>query len=55
MIARAVWPALVAAAAAAEGARSVLRDPRWRRVDVDVDDPGVIRDVDTPEAVDGPW
>lgn len=46
VVARAVWPAL--AACPPEGARAVLRDPRWRRRDVEVDDPGVVRDVDLP-------
>jgi CTP:molybdopterin cytidylyltransferase MocA len=53
LIARAVWPRLVACAAEPDGARGVLRTTR--RVDVEVDDPGVVRDVDTAadrEAID---
>lgn len=45
----AVWAAL--AACPPEGARVVLADRRYRRVDLDVDDAGVIRDVDTPDAL----
>lgn len=45
----AVWPALAACPDA--GARAVLADPRYARVDLAVDDPGVVRDVDTPEAL----
>jgi CTP:molybdopterin cytidylyltransferase MocA len=46
LIARAVWPALAACADRADGARGVLRAARV--VAVEVDDPGVIHDVDTP-------
>jgi molybdenum cofactor cytidylyltransferase len=46
LIRRALWPALAACAHHAEGARGVLRAAR--AVVVDVDDPGVVRDVDTP-------
>ena len=46
LIARAVWPALAACAAAPDGARGVLRAAR--SIDVEVDDPGVVSDVDTP-------
>jgi len=46
LIRRALWPALAACAREAEGARGVLRAARV--VAVDVDDPGVVRDVDTP-------
>jgi molybdenum cofactor cytidylyltransferase len=45
----AVWAAL--AACPPGGARVVLNDPRYRRIELDVDDPGVIRDVDTPDAL----
>jgi len=41
------WAAL--AACPPGGAREVLADRRYRRVDVEVDDPGVVRDVDTPD------
>lgn len=54
LIARAVWPALAACADRADGARGVLRAARV--VAVEVDDPGVIHDVDTPadrEAIAG--
>lgn len=33
----------------AEGARSLLADPATRRISIDVDDPGVVRDLDTPQ------
>jgi CTP:molybdopterin cytidylyltransferase MocA len=46
LIARAVWPALAACAGRADGARGVLRAARVAAVEVD--DPGVIHDVDTP-------
>lgn len=46
LIARAVWPALAACEAEPDGARGVLRAARG--IDVEVDDPGVVRDVDTP-------
>jgi len=47
-VAPAVWPALAACAEVPDGARAVLRDPRWRRVDLAVEDGGVLRDLDTP-------
>jgi molybdenum cofactor cytidylyltransferase len=37
-------------APASEGARAVVRAHRRDRVEVPVDDPGVITDIDTPEA-----
>jgi CTP:molybdopterin cytidylyltransferase MocA len=46
LIARARWPALAACADRADGARGVLRAARV--VAVEVDDPAVILDVDTP-------
>jgi CTP:molybdopterin cytidylyltransferase MocA len=46
LIARAVWPALAACAGRADGARGVLRAARVAAVEVD--DPAVIQDVDTP-------
>jgi len=46
LIARAVWPALAGCGGAADGARGVLRAAR--ALAVEVDDPGVVRDVDTP-------
>ena len=46
LIARALWPRLAACAGAPGGARDVLHAAR--RLAVDVDDPGVVRDVDTP-------
>jgi len=46
LIARAVWPALAACADQAAGARAVLRAARV--VAIEVDDPAVIHDVDTP-------
>ncbi|MFN0250444.1 MAG: NTP transferase domain-containing protein [Kofleriaceae bacterium] len=47
LIARSVWPALAACADNPGGARAVLAERRatW----IDVDDPGVVRDIDTPE------
>jgi CTP:molybdopterin cytidylyltransferase MocA len=47
LIARALWPRLAACGAAPDGARSVLRAARV--VAVEVDDPGVVYDVDTPD------
>jgi len=47
-VARTVWPALAACGSRSDGARAILRDPQWRRVDLEVDDPGVLRDVDVP-------
>ncbi|HEX3478455.1 MAG TPA: NTP transferase domain-containing protein [Kofleriaceae bacterium] len=46
LIVRAVWPALAACADHPDGARGVLRGARAAAVDVD--DPAVIHDVDTP-------
>lgn len=48
LIRRAVWPALAACDLAPDGARGVLR--AVDRVVVEVDDPGVVHDVDTPAA-----
>ena len=45
LIARALWPRLAACTAEPDGARGIVRVAR--RVDVEVDDPGVVRDVDT--------
>jgi molybdenum cofactor cytidylyltransferase len=47
LIARSAWPALAACADNPGGARAVLseRHATW----IDVDDPGVLRDIDTPE------
>ncbi len=47
LIARAVWPRLVGCAAAPGGARAVLAGTDV--IAVELDDPGVVRDVDTPE------
>jgi molybdenum cofactor cytidylyltransferase len=49
---RGLWPELCACATAAEGARSVVRADPARVVRVDLDDPGVIADVDTPADLD---
>jgi CTP:molybdopterin cytidylyltransferase MocA len=46
LIARALWPRLAACAGEPDGARGVIRTARL--VAVEVDDPGVVRDVDTP-------
>jgi CTP:molybdopterin cytidylyltransferase MocA len=46
LIARALWSRLAGCAAAPDGARGVVRAARVTAVDVD--DPGVVRDVDTP-------
>jgi CTP:molybdopterin cytidylyltransferase MocA len=54
-VARPVWAALAAAADAHAGARTVLADPRWRRRDLAVDDPGVVRDVDDRADLTGRW
>lgn len=48
LVRRAVWPALAACDLASDGARGVLR--AVDRVVVEVDDPGVVHDVDTPAA-----
>jgi molybdenum cofactor cytidylyltransferase len=47
LIARALWPALAACADVEGGARTVLAAADT--IDVPVDDPGVLRDVDAPE------
>jgi len=47
VFARALWPALVACVDAADGARSVVRAAADRVVRIDVEDRGVIADVDT--------
>jgi hypothetical protein len=39
-----VWAALQTGVPA----RDVLRDPQWRRQDLALDDPGLVRDIDTP-------
>jgi CTP:molybdopterin cytidylyltransferase MocA len=46
LIGRALWPKLATCAGEPDGARGVLRAAA--RVAVDVDDPGVVRDIDTP-------
>ena len=46
LIRRVLWPRLAGCADEPDGARGVLRAARV--VAVDVDDPGVVRDVDTP-------
>jgi molybdenum cofactor cytidylyltransferase len=46
LIRRALWPRLAACAGEPDGARGVLRAAR--RIAVEVDDPGVVRDVDAP-------
>lgn len=59
---RAFWTAL-RDPALLRGARSVVESPGTRTVDVDVDDPGVVADIDTPAAYrryvgeqhDPPW
>ncbi|HEY0477437.1 MAG TPA: NTP transferase domain-containing protein [Kofleriaceae bacterium] len=45
LIARSLWPRLAACAAEPDGARGVVRAAR--RIDVEVDDPGVVQDIDT--------
>ncbi len=47
LFARALWPELVACAGAADGARAVVRSVPERVVRIDVEDRGVIADVDT--------
>jgi len=47
--ARPVWPELAACAGLADGARGVVRANPARVVRVEVDDAGVVADVDTPE------
>jgi CTP:molybdopterin cytidylyltransferase MocA len=44
---RETWPELEQCGALAQGARSVLRADPGRVVGIDVDDPGVVEDVDT--------
>jgi CTP:molybdopterin cytidylyltransferase MocA len=46
LIGRALWPVLAACTDAAEGARGVLRAAH--PAVVEVDDPGIVRDIDTP-------
>ena len=46
LIRRALWPRLAACAGQVDGARGILRAARV--ITVDVDDPGVVRDIDTP-------
>lgn len=46
-----VWPELVACAGAPDGARSVVRSEAGRVIRFAVDDPGVVADVDVPEAL----
>ena len=46
LVARSLWPALAGCGALADGARGVLRGAR--SCVVEVDDPGVVRDADTP-------
>jgi len=41
--------AAVVAAPAGASLRDVLTEPPQRRIEVEVDDPGVLRDVDVPE------
>jgi molybdenum cofactor cytidylyltransferase len=50
LIRRALWPELATCGERADGARGVLRAARIAAVDVD--DPGVVRDVDTPADLD---
>lgn len=47
LVGRAVWPRLAACGASPGGARAVIGAADV--IAVDVDDPGVVRDVDTPE------
>jgi molybdenum cofactor cytidylyltransferase len=47
LVARALWPRMIACGDHPDGARGVLRAARVVRVSVD--DPGVVRDVDRPE------
>jgi CTP:molybdopterin cytidylyltransferase MocA len=53
LVARRLWPKLAACGALAGGARDVFRTADV--IKVDVDDQGVIRDVDTPADRSGPW
>ncbi len=52
-VGRALWDALSRCADAPEGARSVFRARRERVVRIDVDDAGVVGDVDTPADLAG--
>lgn len=52
LVARSAWPALAACADVPGGARAVIAT--LDTVDVPVDDPGVVRDVDTPADLAGP-
>ena len=47
LVARALWPALAACADHPDGARGVLRAAR--AIAIEVDDPGVVHDVDTAD------
>ena len=51
LVGASLWPEMSRAAELPEGARSVFRADPARVLRVAVDDPGVVRDVDTPEAV----
>jgi CTP:molybdopterin cytidylyltransferase MocA len=46
-----VWPELATCAGAPDGARSVVRSEEGRVIRFAVDDPGVVVDVDVPEAL----
>lgn len=52
LCARSLWPELAACSEEDEGARSVMRRHRDGTVWIPVSEPGVIRDVDTPEALE---
>ena len=47
LVARAIWPQLAGCASVDGGARAVIAAAR--HIDVDVDDPGCVRDIDTLE------
>jgi molybdenum cofactor cytidylyltransferase len=53
LIARPVWPRLVGCASAPGGARAVLAAAD--SIDVELDDAGVVRDVDTREDAEARW
>jgi molybdenum cofactor cytidylyltransferase len=55
VVAPPVWPALAGCAEAGAGARGVLRDRRWRRRDLPLEDPGVVADVDGPDDLARRW